>query len=43
MKVINPVKTEIKAAIKTLARRGSNSADEKEKQAIAAIADGTQR
>lgn len=37
MKVINPVKAEIKAAIKTLARRGSSSADEKEKQAIAAI------
>ena len=39
MKIINPVKTEIKAAIKTLARRGSSSADPKEKQAIAAIVD----
>jgi len=40
MKIINRVKTEIKAAIKTLARRGSSTADEKEKQAIAAIAAG---
>ena len=39
MKIINPVRTEIKAAIKTLARRGSSSADPKEKQAIAAIVD----
>ena len=39
MKIINPVRTEIKAAIKTLTRRGSSSADPKEKQAIAAIVD----
>jgi lysozyme family protein len=39
MKVINPVKTEIKAAIATLARRGGSSADEKERQALAAIRD----
>jgi lysozyme family protein len=37
MKVINPVKTEIKAAIATLCRRGGSSADDKERQAIAAI------
>jgi lysozyme family protein len=40
MKVINRVKAEIKAAIATLARRGSSTADEKEKQAIAAIVEG---
>jgi lysozyme family protein len=40
MKVINPVKAEIKAAITTLARRGSSSADEQEKRAIAAIVEG---
>jgi lysozyme family protein len=39
MKIINPVRTEIKAAIATLARRGGSSADPKEKQAIAAIVD----
>ena len=37
MKVVNQVKAEIKAAIATLARRGSSTADEKEQQAIAAI------
>ena len=40
MKVINQVKAEIKAAIATLTRRGSSSADEKEQQAIAAIVAG---
>ena len=40
MKVINPVKAEIKAAIATLTRRGSSSADEKEQQAIAAVVAG---
>jgi lysozyme family protein len=39
MKIIRAVKTEIKAALATLARRGGSSADEKERQVIAAIRD----
>src|SRR5688500_12648785 len=40
MRIINPGKTETKAATETLARRGGRSADAQEKQVSAAIVDG---